>query len=95
MVKWVSVNSTAIRKVGYDSSIRKLYIDFEDSDPYYTYCGVPQHVFEQFYRTQESKEIASGSGLGLAIVKNIIDLHDLSITLESKEQKGTHVKILF
>lgn len=54
-----------------------------------------EHVFEQFYRTQESKEIASGSGLGLAIVKNIIDLHDLSITLESEEQKGTHVVIHF
>jgi len=54
-----------------------------------------EHVFEQFYRTRESKEKATGSGLGLAIVKNILDLHDLSITLHSEEGRGTHARILF
>jgi len=54
-----------------------------------------EHVFEQFYRTQESKESAQGSGLGLAIVKTILDLHDLSITIESEEHKGTHAHIYF
>jgi len=54
-----------------------------------------EHVFEQFYRTKESKEIAMGSGLGLAIVKTILDLHDLTITIESTEGKGTHATILF
>lgn len=54
-----------------------------------------EHVFEQFYRTQESKERASGSGLGLAIVKNVLDLHELHVTLESKEGKGTCVRIHF
>lgn len=48
MVQWVSVRSTAIRQVGYDSSISRMYIDFEDSDPYYTYCGVPEDLFQQF-----------------------------------------------
>ncbi len=54
-----------------------------------------EHVFEQFYRTQESKESAQGSGLGLAIVKTILDLHDLSITIESEEHRGTHAHIYF
>jgi len=48
MVEWVSVRSTAIRKVGYDSNTNMMYIDFEDSDPYYTYCGVPENIFRQF-----------------------------------------------
>lgn len=48
MIEWISVSSTAIRKIGYDSTSSRMYIDFEDSDPYYTYCGVPQHVFKQF-----------------------------------------------
>jgi len=67
MVKWVSVNSTAIRKVGYDSSTRKLHIDFEDSDPYYTYCSVPQHVFEQF---------VSASSVGRFYHQHIKDQYD-------------------
>ena len=40
MTKWVSVSSSAIRKIGYDSSINRMYIDFDDSDPVYTFCNV-------------------------------------------------------
>jgi len=48
MIEWVSVASTAIRKIGYDSTIQRMYIDFEDSDPYYTYCRVEESIFKQF-----------------------------------------------
>ena len=48
MIEWVSVFSSDIRKIGYDSSINILYIDFKDSDPYHTYCSVPQNLFHQF-----------------------------------------------
>lgn len=48
MIKWKNVSSSAIRKVGYESSTNKMYIDFEDSDPYYTYCRVPESVFQDF-----------------------------------------------
>jgi len=48
MINWISVRSSAIRKIGYDSSQNKMYIDFEDSDPYYTYCRVPDHIFQAF-----------------------------------------------
>lgn len=48
MIEWVSVRSSAIRKIGYDSSCSRMYIDFEDSDPYYTYCKVPESVFNSF-----------------------------------------------
>lgn len=48
MIEWVQVKSTAIRKVGYDSSSSSMYIDFEDSDPYYTFCNVPEQLFHEF-----------------------------------------------
>ncbi|RLW61171.1 MAG: KTSC domain-containing protein [gamma proteobacterium symbiont of Stewartia floridana] len=48
MIEWISVRSRAIRKIGYKSTMNRMHIDFEDSDPYYTYCGVLQHVFQQF-----------------------------------------------
>lgn len=48
MVNWTNVNSSAIRKIGYDSDSMRMYIDFEDSDPYYTFCRVPENVFRSF-----------------------------------------------
>lgn len=48
MINWVQVNSSAIRQIGYDSSSSRMYVDFEDSDPYYTFCGVPEQVFQEF-----------------------------------------------
>lgn len=48
MIDWVTVRSSAIRKIGYDATTSRMYIDFEDSDPYYTFCGVPEQAFRQF-----------------------------------------------
>ncbi len=48
MIKWINVNSTAIRKIGYDVKSMQMYIDFEDSNPIYTYCRVPESVFNSF-----------------------------------------------
>jgi len=48
MTEWINVRSTAIRKIGYDTQTRRMYIDFEDSDPVYTFCGVPEQIFREF-----------------------------------------------
>lgn len=48
MTEWISVNSRAIRKIGYDASSSSMFIDFEDSHPIYTFCGVPEAVFRDF-----------------------------------------------
>lgn len=48
MTEWVTVRSSAIRRIGYDASSGRLYIDFEDSDPVYSFCGVTYQVFHEF-----------------------------------------------
>ncbi|WP_407665223.1 KTSC domain-containing protein [Microbulbifer elongatus] len=48
MIEWSHVQSSAIRRVGYNSKSMQMYIDFEDSDPVYTFCHVPEYIFRAF-----------------------------------------------
>lgn len=48
MSEWVTVNSTAVRKVRYDSQTSRMWIDFENSDPVYTFCDVPESLYQDF-----------------------------------------------
>ena len=47
-IDWINVRSTAIRKIGCELATMRMSIDFEDSDPVYTFCRVPEHVFREF-----------------------------------------------
>lgn len=52
------------------------------------------HIFERFYRTDESRNSKQGgSGIGLAIVRKIIDDHKGKIWAESVEGEGTTMHI--
>ena len=59
----------------------------------------PEHqarVFERFYRVDKSRSKATGgTGLGLAIVKHIALLHGAQLKLESRENEGTTITVLF
>lgn len=45
-MNWISLSSTAIRRAAYDPDTRRMYIDFENSDPHYSFCGVPESIFQ-------------------------------------------------
>lgn len=71
----------------------QTYVEVEDNGP-----GIPpdlkHHIFERFYRINETA--SEGSGLGLAIVKEVADRHQASIELASPSSKtGTLIRILF
>lgn len=65
-----------------------------------TGIGIPEehipHIFERFYRVDKSRsKQTGGTGLGLAIVKHIAERHGASISIESKEGKGTSISVVF
>jgi signal transduction histidine kinase len=56
-----------------------------------------QTIFEAFYSTKNSSESADecfGTGLGLAFCRLVIDKHQGSITVKSKQGEGTTFKII-
>lgn len=51
-------------------------------------------IFTRFYRVNKIKsKVNAGTGLGLSIVKTILDIHGFEISIDSKNHKGTLVKI--
>ena len=65
-----------------------------------TGIGIPKEaqsrVFVRFYRVDKSRsKKTGGTGLGLAIVKHIVMVHDGKIELQSRQDIGTMVTVLF
>lgn len=65
-----------------------------------TGIGIPEkyqeRIFERFYRVDKSRsKETGGTGLGLAIVKHIAIQHSAAIFVESQEEKGTEIKVIF
>jgi len=62
--------------------------------------GVPEseipYLFERFYRVDEARHrTTGGSGLGLAIAKKIVDLHEGTVEVFSKQGNGTTIILQF
>ena len=49
---------------------------------------IVDQIFEPFFTTREN-----GTGLGLSIVKQLVDTHDGSVTISSRENEGTTVEV--
>jgi two-component system sensor histidine kinase PilS (NtrC family) len=75
------------REVEEDSGAEKTVITITD-----TGRGIPDHIInrivEPFFTTREN-----GTGLGLSIVKQIINAHEGSINITSKEKQGTSIEV--
>lgn len=61
-----------------------------------TGTGIPAdalgRLFEPFYRVAGTR--TAGVGLGLATVRRVVEAHEGSVTIESKEGRGTTVRVL-
>ncbi|MEU1431725.1 HAMP domain-containing sensor histidine kinase [Nocardia sp. NPDC005746] len=53
------------------------------------------HVFDRFYRVDESRSRAGGSGLGLAIVAAVLTAHGARIELLTRPGAGTLFRMVF
>ncbi len=65
-----------------------------------TGIGIPQEsiprIFERFYRADKSRSRAKGgTGLGLSIVRHIAEHHGAEISVDSTENVGTAISVIF
>lgn len=63
-----------------------------------TGCGIEKsalpHIFDRFYQTDSAHQ-ASGTGIGLALVKSLAQLHEATLSVESRVGEGSLFTVSF
>jgi len=72
------------------------YVNIEVED---TGIGIDEedlpYVFERLYRSDISRNRETGgSGIGLSIVKTLVDAHGGNVSIESKKENGTLIRVI-
>ena len=90
-IKFTNING--IVWINLDSDINSVIIKIKDSGVGIKKEDLP-FIFERMYRTDKSRHKIDGTGIGLTLVKRILALHDATIDVESKENKGTTFTVI-
>ena len=71
----------------------KVQLIIADNGPGISPDDLP-HIFERFYRAGPHRNEESGSGLGLAIAHKVIELHQGTLTVSSKQGVGSEFTVM-
>jgi hypothetical protein len=61
MIEWKNVQSPSVNRIGYDRQGSCMYIDFNDSRPFYTFTGVTEDLYQEFITAWESEHPSTPS----------------------------------
>jgi two-component system sensor histidine kinase MprB len=82
-VKWSPPNGTVRIRLNHGT------LTVDDEGPGIA-PGDREHVFERFYRSEESRSMP-GSGLGLSIVRQVIERHAGNVRVDDTDEGGTRM----
>jgi signal transduction histidine kinase len=72
----------------------KVTVTVEDNGMGISAADLP-HIFGRFYRADPSRSQVEGFGLGLSIAMWIANVHQASLSADSKANEGSAFKIVF
>jgi signal transduction histidine kinase len=72
----------------------KVTVTVEDNGIGISAADLP-YIFGRFYRADPSRSQVEGSGLGLSIATWIANVHQASLSADSKENAGSVFKVVF
>lgn len=86
-IEAIGENGTILIELYRKNDTKEIFISIKDNG-----CGIPphilKHIFEPFYTTK-----TKGTGLGMMIINKIIQDHQGTINVQSKQYKGTEISI--